>query len=131
MTSTGEDAPTVFRPGDVTYLRIPAPRPWDSSEFYRQVFGWKIGEGGADPSFSDATGHVIGHFMHDLLVVGEAGVLPYVYVDSVDVALRSVAVHGGEVAHQPYPEGDLWVATFRDPAGNVIGVWQRGPRLIQ
>jgi hypothetical protein len=25
----------------------------------------------------------------------------------------------------PYPEGDLRVATFRDPAGNVIGVWQR------
>ncbi len=21
-----------------------------------------------------------------------------------------------------------WVATFRDPAGNVLGVWQQGPR---
>jgi predicted enzyme related to lactoylglutathione lyase len=26
------------------------------------------------------------------------------------------------------PEGDVWVATFRDPSGNVLGVWQRGPR---
>jgi predicted enzyme related to lactoylglutathione lyase len=26
------------------------------------------------------------------------------------------------------PGGDLWVATFRDPAGNILGVWQRGPR---
>jgi hypothetical protein len=25
-----------------------------------------------------------------------------------------------------YAEGDLWVATFRDPAGNVIGIWQMG-----
>jgi hypothetical protein len=28
----------------------------------------------------------------------------------------------------PYPEGDLWVATFRDPAGNVLGVWQTASR---
>jgi predicted enzyme related to lactoylglutathione lyase len=25
-------------------------------------------------------------------------------------------------------EGDLWVATVRDPAGNLIGLWQEGPR---
>jgi predicted enzyme related to lactoylglutathione lyase len=34
----------------------------------------------------------------------------------------------GEIAREPYPEGDLWVATFRDPAGNEVGVWQQGPR---
>jgi hypothetical protein len=28
----------------------------------------------------------------------------------------------------PYPEGDLWVATFRDPAGNVLGIWHAGDR---
>jgi hypothetical protein len=28
-----------------------------------------------DPSFEDGTGHVIGHFMADLPVAGEAGVL--------------------------------------------------------
>ena len=38
------------------------------------------------------------------------------------------AEHGGEVVRPPYPEGDLWVATFSDPAGNVLGVWQHGPR---
>ncbi len=27
--------------------------------------------------------------------------------------------------HIPYAEGDLRVATFRDPSGTVIGVWQR------
>jgi predicted enzyme related to lactoylglutathione lyase len=40
-----------------------------------------------------------------------------------------VAVHGGELVTAPYPEGDLWVATFRDPAGNVVGVRQRGLRV--
>jgi len=25
---------------------------------------------------------------------------------------------------QPTPEGDTLLASFRDPAGNLIGVWQ-------
>lgn len=54
--------------------------------------------------------------------------LPYIYVDRVDDALAKVAANGGAVAQTPYPEGDLWVATFLDPASNVIGVWQQGHR---
>jgi predicted enzyme related to lactoylglutathione lyase len=80
------------------------------------------------PSFGDGSGHVIGHFMTDLPVAGEAGVIPYVYVARLDETLDKVIAEGGEVETAPYPEGDLWVATIRDPAGNVIGVWQRGPR---
>jgi uncharacterized protein len=71
---------------------------------------------------------VIGHFMPDLSVAGEGGVRPYIYVESVDGTLDRVAAHGGEVVTAPYAEGDLWVATFRDPAGNVLGVWQRHSR---
>jgi predicted enzyme related to lactoylglutathione lyase len=52
-------------------------------------------------------------------------VWPYVFVESVEDTLEKVVVHGGEVVTSPYPEGDLTVATFRDPAGNVIGVWQQ------
>ena len=68
---------------------------------------------------------VIGHFMADQPVAGEAGVLPYVFVERVDETLEKVVARGGEVVTPPYPEGDLGVATFRDPAGNVIGVWQQ------
>lgn len=71
---------------------------------------------------------MIGHFVPDQAVAGEAGVRPYIYVDSVDNAIREITAHGGTVLEAPYPEGNLSVATFRDPAGNVMGVWQRGPR---
>lgn len=54
--------------------------------------------------------------------------MPYIYVHGVDAALERVKVNGGEIVRPPYREGDLWVATFRDPAGNVVGIWQRGPR---
>ncbi len=42
--------------------------------------------------------------------------------------LGKIVAEGGAVVTAPYPEGDLWVATFRDPAGNVLGVCQGGPR---
>jgi predicted enzyme related to lactoylglutathione lyase len=64
--------------------------------------------------------------MADVPVAGAAGVLPYVFVVRVAETLKRVVALGGEVVTPPYPEGDLRVATFRDPAGNVIGVWQQG-----
>jgi predicted enzyme related to lactoylglutathione lyase len=117
---------SVFRPGDVSYLRIAAPDPARSAAFYKAVFGWKIRKDST--AFEDGTGHIIGHFMPDLPVAGEAGVIPYVYVQDIDQALARVPGAGGGVTTKPYPEGDLWVAMTRDPAGNAIGVWQQGPR---
>jgi uncharacterized protein len=123
-----EDEPSVFRVGGVSYLLIPAKDPRATAAFYQAVFGWKL-RGDADrPSFEDGTGHVIGHFVTDVDVAGEAGVRPYIYVDGPDEMLEKITAGGGEIVTQPYPEGDLWVATFRDPAGNVVGVWQQGPR---
>jgi uncharacterized protein len=116
----------VFRDGGVSYLRIPAPDPGPMTAFYGAVFGWTVREGPSRPAFTDGTGHVIGHFMSELAVVGEAGVLPYVYVADLAVALERVTEHGGSVVDQPYREGNLWVATARDPAGNFVGLWQRG-----
>jgi predicted enzyme related to lactoylglutathione lyase len=119
---------TVARPGGVSYLRIPARDVAQSAEFYRVVFGWRLGGRPGAPSFSDGTGHVIGHWRTDLPAAGQAGVLPYIYVTSLDDTLRTAADHGAELVTPPYPEGSLSIATIRDPAGNVIGVWQDGPR---
>jgi uncharacterized protein len=117
---------SVFRPGGVSYLRIPAPDPAQAAEFYTAVFGWKVPS--ASTSFEDGTGHVIGHFMPDLSVAGEAGIVPYIYVQDIDGAMDKVRASGGEVTTEPYPEGDLWVAMTADPAGNAIGVWTHGLR---
>ncbi|HYU93011.1 MAG TPA: VOC family protein [Actinomycetota bacterium] len=125
MSSGVEGQPHVFRVGGVSYLRMPAEDPRASAAFYEAVFGWSLRGDPEDPSFEDGTGHVIGHFMTDLAVAGEAGVIPYIFVERVDDALDAVIGHGGEVVTPPYEEGDLMVATFRDPPGNVLGVWQR------
>jgi uncharacterized protein len=115
----------VFRVAGISYLRIPATDPQRSAALYKAVFGWTMRADREDPAFEDGTGHVIGHFSTEHAVAGDAGVRPYVYVEGVDDTLDRVTSNGGEVVTPPYPEGDLRVATFRDPAGNVIGVWQR------
>ena len=119
---------TVARPGGVSYLRVPARDIAQSAEFYRAVFGWRLRGTRQAPSFSDGTGHVIGHWRTDLPAAGEAGVLPYIYVTDFDETLRTAAERGAELVTPPYPEGSLRVATIRDPAGNVIGIWQDGSR---
>lgn len=55
----------------------------------------------------------------------EPGILPYIYVHDINAILERIRDAGGEIVKPVYAEGDLWVATFRDPAGNGIGVWQR------
>jgi predicted enzyme related to lactoylglutathione lyase len=99
--------------------------PQRSAAFYAAVFGWSVRTDRDDPSFEDGTGHVIGHFVADQPVAGEAGLRPYVFVESLGETLERVVDSGGEIVTPPYPEGDLRVATFRDPAGNVVGVWER------
>lgn len=119
---------SVFRPGGISYLRIPATHPEASADFYEAVFGWKVRRGRPDPAFEDGSGHVIGHFRSDHAVAGEDGVRIYVFVENLDAALEKIRSHSCEIVTEPYPEGDLWVALLRDPAGNVVGVWQHGPR---
>jgi predicted enzyme related to lactoylglutathione lyase len=118
----------VFRPGGVSYLRIPATDPKASADFYEAVFGWTVRRDREDPAFEDGTGHVIGHFRSDHQVAGEAGVRPYVFVENLDETLEKARAKGAEVMTEPYPEGDLWVALILDPAGNAVGIWQQGPR---
>jgi predicted enzyme related to lactoylglutathione lyase len=117
---------SVFRAGGISYLRIPASDPQASATFYEAVFGWTVRRDRDDPAFEDGTGHVIGHFASDLPTAGDAGVRPYVFVERVKDTLDRAVGQGAEVVTAPYPEGDLCVATFRDPAGNLIGVWQQG-----
>jgi hypothetical protein len=113
---------SVARPGGVSYLAIPARDVARSAAFYQAVFGWELRGDPDTPSFSDGTGHVIGHWRTDLEPAGEAGVRPYVYVEDLGAALERAAAQGAEVV-EPYAEGTLRIAVIRDPGGNAIGIW--------
>jgi predicted enzyme related to lactoylglutathione lyase len=124
----GDVEARLARNGSVTYMQIPATDPRRSGEFYANVFGWNMRGDVNHLSFDDATGNVAGAFVTGREVSRKPGILPYVYVASVDDTLAKATANGAEIVTPRYDEGGLWVATIRDPAGNVIGVWQQQPR---
>jgi predicted enzyme related to lactoylglutathione lyase len=124
----GVDARLV-RPAGISYLHIPADDVRQAAAFYEDVFGWNVhGQDSDRPSFDDGTGHVSGAWMSDQTISREPGLLPYIYVEDIEKAVSQIVANGGEVVRDPYPEGNLTVATFRDPAGNVMGLWHDDAR---
>jgi predicted enzyme related to lactoylglutathione lyase len=117
--------PGLVRPGGISYLHIPATDVGAAARFYESVFGWDVhGHDSERPGFVDSTGHVAGAWMTDQAVSREPGLLPYIYVSDVAATVDLVVAYGGEIVAAPYAEGNLSVATFRNPAGNVMGLWQ-------
>lgn len=109
------------------YLEIPATDPRKSAEFYRDVFGWKIRRGDSDrPSFDDPSS-ISGAFVTYLKPAQEPGILPSIWVKGIDAYVAKIAAQGGEIIEQPRPDepGSVClIATFRDPAGNTLRIYE-------
>ncbi len=127
-TESGADSRLVSD-GAITYLHIPAADVREAALFYRDVFGWTIHNPDSDrPGFETPDGRLGGAWMSDQKPSSEPGLLPYIYVDDVAGTVAKITANGGEIVAEPYPQGTLTVATFRDPAGNVIGIWHETNR---
>lgn len=115
-----------YRTGKVCYIEIPAADVVASAEFYQLAFGWKIrrrGDGAV--AFDDTVGEVSGTFVAGRPVAGEAGPLIYVMVARADAALAAVRAAGGEIVRPVDPGAGEVFGWVRDPAGNVLGVYQQ------
>jgi predicted enzyme related to lactoylglutathione lyase len=113
--------------GKLSYFEIPAVDRERSAAFYGAVFGWNIRRRDDGDRAFDAPGGVIGRWHTERPPLNES-FTPFIYVDRIDDTVDRITAEGGEVVKAPYAEGDLWVATFLDPAGNLLGIWQQGPR---
>lgn len=112
------------------YLEIPSLDVHQSASFYENVFGWNIRKRDTDrPSFDDASG-VSGAFTKCRTISREPGLLPYIWVDSIDETLDRAAAAGGEIVEGPHLDspGGEWIATLRDPSGNLMGLYQERSR---
>jgi len=123
----------LLRRPRICYLEIPAVDPGQSATFYENVFGWNIRHRDTlRPSFDDATGNVSGAWVTGREIGREPTLLPYIWVDNIDATLAQVAAHGGAIVASPRsdsPGNAPWIASFRDPAGNLLGLYQEGPRV--
>jgi predicted enzyme related to lactoylglutathione lyase len=136
--AAAQERRTHVAKGTLNYLQVPASDLDASAGFYEDVFGWQINRyPSVAPNkdqpqtgyvgFLDSSGKIGGEFVLDRQPSREPGLLPSILVDDIDETLTAVLGHGGEVVkpRTPIVEGSDWQALFRDPAGNVMALYQR------
>jgi predicted enzyme related to lactoylglutathione lyase len=115
--------------GKICYIEIPATDVALSAEFYKEVFGWRIRQrGNGQAAFDDAVGEVSGTWILGRPPATLPGLLIYVMVDSVARTLDSVVANGGEITQPVGADAPEITARFRDPAGNILGLYQEPSR---
>jgi len=123
--------PPTFRTGKICYLEIPARDVQEAATFYERAFGWNIRFRDTDrPSFDDTTGEVSGAWVRDRTPDPEPGILPYIMVADAAAAVNAVVAAGGTVVLPAGTYGTEVLATFLDPAGNLLGIYQQ-PGLVE
>ena len=111
------------------YIEIPAVDIRRSADFYAKVFGWRIRQrGDGHTAFDDATGEVSGTWVIGRPPLSTPGPLVYIMVDSVAATIDAIIAHGGELVQPIGADAPEVTARFRDPAGNVIGLYQEPGR---
>ncbi len=111
--------------GKICYVELPALDIHRSADFYRKVFGWKTRQrGDGHTAFDDATGEVSGTWVLGRPPCPVPGLLFYIMVDSVTSTIAAVVANGGELVQPIGADAPEITARFRDPGGNIIGLYQ-------
>lgn len=112
--------------GKICYIEIPATDVQRSAEFYEKVLGWRTrrrGDGAL--AFDDGVGEVSGTWVLGRPPSTTPGLLIYVMVDSVAATIDAVVANGGELVQPIGADAPEITARFRDPGGNVLGLYQQ------
>jgi predicted enzyme related to lactoylglutathione lyase len=117
--------PPTTKNGKICYIEMPATDITRSSDFYQRVFGWNLRKrGDGNIAFDDSVGQVSGTWVLGRPPSGKPGLLFYVMVDSVAATLDAIVGQGGEIVQPIGQDAPEITARFRDPAGNIIGLYQ-------
>lgn len=118
--------PPTFANGKICYIELPATDIARSSAFYQKVFGWNIRKrGNGSIAFDDTVGQVSGSWILGRAPAAAPGLLFYIMVDSVAATVETIVANGGEIVQPIGADAPEITARFRDPGGNVIGLYQQ------
>ena len=121
--------PPTLAHGKICYVELPAADAARSAAFYSAVFGWSMRtRGDGAQSFDDTTGQVSGAFVTGRDPSPSAGLLVYIMVDDAAAACDVVEANGGTIVQRVEPGAPEVIARFRDPAGNIMGLYQEPAR---
>jgi predicted enzyme related to lactoylglutathione lyase len=111
--------------GKICYLEIPATDIAGSADFYQRVFGWRIRlRGDGSTAFDDGVGQVSGVWVLGRPPAAQPGLLVYIMVDDAAATVEAVVANGCEIVQPIGADAPEITARFRDPGGNVLGIYQ-------
>jgi uncharacterized protein len=117
--------PPTLANGKICYIEIPAVDIASSADFYAKAFGWSIRKrGDGSTAFDDTVGQVSGTWVLGRPSSLQPGLLIYIMVDDINAAVDKVIASGGHIVQPIGADAPELTARFRDPAGNVIGLYQ-------
>jgi len=117
--------PPTHANGKICYIEIPATDVEASAAFYEAVFSWRLRtRGDGATAFDDTIGEVSGTWVTGRPPASDPGLLLYVMVDDAEATVEAIVAHGGEVVQPIGGDAPEITARFRDPGGNVIGIYQ-------
>jgi len=109
--------------GKICYIEMPATDIPRSAAFYETVFGWTIGARGDGTTSFDDVGEVSGTWT-ERLSPAAPGLLVHIMVKDAAATIDAIVKNGGTVVQPIDPTASEIVAHFRDPGGNVMGIYQ-------
>lgn len=118
--------PPTYGNGKICYVEMPARDVRRSAEFYQSVFGWNVRRrGDGSTAFDDGVGQVSGTWIVGRAPTETPGLLFYIMVDSVEATVAAIRAQGAEIVQPIGADAPEIAARFRDPGGNVIGLYQQ------
>jgi predicted enzyme related to lactoylglutathione lyase len=120
-----------YRTGKICYIEIPAIDISESAQFYQRAFGWYIRKrDDGSTAFDDTFGEVSGTWVTDRPPSTVPGLLVFIMVASAATTSAAIIAAGGEIVQPVNPDKHEVYALFRDPAGNILGIYQQ-PGLVE
>lgn len=120
-----EELSPTFGNGKICYIEIPAGDVTVSSAFYKEVFGWNIRRGDdGSVSFDDGVNQVSGVWVLDKKPATDASLVVHIMVSDMDITLKLIEENNGKVVQASGKDLQEKTASFRDPFGNILGLYQ-------
>lgn len=121
----------------VVHFEIPADNEDRAQAFYENAFGWKVFTSPI-PNWDYRMANTVETEENGMpkkpgIINGaiaprknpEDRPVVVIKVDAIEDALVRIKESGGEVVMEPTPVGEIGTyAKFKDPEGNILGVWQ-------
>ena len=115
----------------VVHFEIPCDDPQKTMDFFKKVFGWSFEQFGTENYWMVVTGPESTPGINGGLMKRQNPGQPVansIQVEDLDQCLTEIAQAGGTVVVPKMPIPSVgWLAYFKDPDGNIHGVYQDDP----